>query len=79
MANADDDLTLVPVTDLLEGRSARAVARLCRTGAIPAAVKVGQVWMITRGAWRAYLAGRFVPTGNAAEDDLRRSGWTFGR
>ena len=79
MGNDDTDV-LVPVRDVMQGRPDRAVARLCRTGKIPGAIKVGSVWMITRAAWRAFVAGSSsTPETSAAERDLIRAGFRFGR
>ena len=78
--NSDHLEPLVPVGSLLKGRTPRAVARLCRTGKIPGARKVGLVWMIAPSAWRAYVAGE--PTNKAtstAEADLLRAGYRFTR
>ena len=78
MGNDDTDV-LVPVRDVMQGRPDRAIARLCRTGKIPGAIKVGSVWMITRAAWRAFVTGISATETSAAERDLIRAGFRFGR
>lgn len=66
--------TLVSVVTLLPSATPRKVARLCRTGKIPGAVKVGRIWMITESAWREYTTAATAPTCDA-DALLRKFGY----
>ncbi len=68
---------LVDVTELVTVASRRWVFRMCRTGKVAGAVKIGRRWLVDREAFRSWAStgGKTASTPDAIDDELRAAGF----
>jgi excisionase family DNA binding protein len=59
-----DGYITVAEASKLSGKGIKMIARLCQTGKLPGAEKIGNTWLIPRASVESYAPGRRGPRTN---------------